>query len=160
MKRIGGWLAAAGLVLLMPFGASAATACAWTVEANPGVDIAIDGTRFAPNTEVILSWDVNGGPVVNATVETDGNGEFEYSIPAGPGLGGRYHVNATDGACSLEQELVAVETASGGGTLPPSDTEPAAPVTPSGPLGALAGLLAIGTIVGILVLRVGRRTSR
>jgi hypothetical protein len=131
------------------------------VDAVPGVEITIQGTRFTPSGDVILSWDVNGGPITNDTVTADGNGEFEYSIPAGPGLGGRYHITATDGTCSLEEEVVAVETAGGGGTLPPSDTEAEQLPAPRGPpASTLVGLIGIGAIVGVLVLRLGRRATR
>jgi hypothetical protein len=89
-------------------------------------------------------------------VSSDANGDISFTIPAGPGRGGTYDIEATAGGCTATARATAVETAggiNGGGTAggagvtPPATDTP--PITTGG--GAPAAPLA-ALIIGIALV--------
>ncbi len=132
-----------------------------------GKEIDLTGTGFPANSTVMLVIERNGVPLVSGgtgaegsgtqTLKADASGSFAATIPAGPGLGGRYTLIATSGAARATLDVVAVEAAGGlaGGTKPtppPTDTVATATSSRSGgfPWPAVA-LVALAAILAALV---------
>jgi hypothetical protein len=82
----------------------------------PGQEIDVSGIGFPGDADVLLEIQRNGVASGSQTLHTDAAGSFTAKIEAGPGQGGRYTLIATSGSARAVAEVVAVETAGGGGT--------------------------------------------
>jgi hypothetical protein len=176
----GGLLLLSGLFAL-PATVAAAGTCQLTTATTPGHVIAVTGSGFAPSGTVTITQTWSGsnataggntGPqTTTKTVTADASGGFDFTIDAGPGHGGTYDIEATDGSCTVKTQAVAVETAGGtttGGTNGGSDTPPAtdtvdlqggtAPASPVMPVIVLvAGVVLLG--LAAILRRDQTRTS-
>jgi hypothetical protein len=140
--------------------------CSVDVSVDPGHEIALNGTGFAPGSSVTAIWTRNGGGASSLGVaDTDTSGAFELAIPAGPGQGGSYAITISDGTCTTAVMATAVETAIGGTqpTPPPTDAEQPAGRggSPTGlpiPLGAGLAVLAAAGLAWAAQRRWARRS--
>ena len=138
----------------------AATGCQLTAVAHVAQDVVATGRGFAAAATIKITtvWSgssaIAGGPIAGTTrtqtVTTDASGGFEFTVPAGPGRGGRYTFTATDDNCSATVQATAVETAGGLAPTPPATDTAAAPV--KAPAVPTALLVAIVLGIGLLAL--------
>jgi hypothetical protein len=110
------------LILLVAFASLAVPAVVAAAEPAlsttviPGQEIDVTGTGFPGDADVLLVIEGNGAAAGSLTLRTDAAGSFTVVIDAGPGRGGVYTLIATSGSAKAVAEVVAVETAGGGGT--------------------------------------------
>ncbi len=160
IRRIPFILLAAFALLATPALVAAAEP-ALTTSVIPGQEIDVSGTGFPADADVLLEIQRDGVAAGSQALHTDAAGTFTATIEAGPGKGGRYTLIATSGSAKAVAEVVAVETAGGGGTvaqptLPAgTDSAPGVPTRPGpaddwvpGLVLAVLGLLAIWWFLG------------
>ena len=154
----------AGLFAL-PATTMAAGSCELTTAVSPGHVITVTGRGFAACFEFAIrdSWSVsnataggNTGPqTTTTTVPSDASGGFTFTIDAGPGHGGTYHIEATAGACTATTQVSAVETAGGinhgttGGTTTGAAATP--PATDTAPIAVRGWSVPFAPIVAVLI---------
>jgi len=68
-----------------------------------GTDITISGVGFAPNTDVIITYETT--PTVVATTSTDDDGAFTATFKAPKSASGKHTITASDGVNSLTMDF-------------------------------------------------------
>jgi len=93
-------------------------------EVETGEEVLIEGTGFPFNTNVDLTYSVDGTPIGSVTVMADATGMFETSVTPQPGEEGTWTVTAdVPNACTAETGFLVVT----GPTPAPTPTPVATP---------------------------------
>jgi len=104
-------------------------------EVETGEEVLIEGTGFPFNTNVDLTYSVDGTPIGSVTVMADATGMFETSVTPQPGEEGTWTVTAdVPNACTAETGFLVVTGPTPAPTPSPTPTATPAPTPASGEL--------------------------
>ena len=104
-------------------------------EVETGEEVLIEGTGFPFNTNVDLTYSVDGTPIGSVTVMADATGMFETSVTPQPGEEGTWAVTAdVPNACTAETGFLVVTGPTPAPTPSPTPTATPAPTPASGEL--------------------------
>ena len=153
----------AGLFAL-PATTMAAGSCELTTAVSPGHVITVTGTGFAASIDVAITQTWSGsnataggntGPqTTTTTVPSDASGGFTFTIDAGPGHGGTYHIEATAGACTASASRApgisrGINPGTTGGTTTGAAATP--PATDTAPIAVRGWSVPFAPIVAVLI---------
>ena len=120
-------------------------------EVETGEEVLIEGTGFPFNTNVDLTYSVDGTPIGSVTVMADATGMFETSVTPQPGEEGTWTVTAdVPNACTAETGFLVVTGPTPAPTPSPTPTATPAPTPASGELPDAAATTPDGPNAAIL----------